>query len=508
MLVTEKKTGFDNLKYLNEQSAAILERVERFSDKLYLEFGGKIIADYHAARVLPGFDPNVKMRLLHKLRDQAEIVICIHAGDIERRKMRADFGITYDADIFRMIDEYRGWGLDVAAVVITRFTDQPAAKIFKNKLERRGIRTYTHRFTKGYPTDVDTIVSDEGYGANEYIVTTKPLVIISAPGPGSGKLATCLSQLYHDHRQGLSSGYAKFETFPIWNLPLNHPVNIAYEAATTDLMDFNMIDPFHLEAYKETTINYNRDVEVFPVLKRILKKITGGEAIYASPTDMGVNRAGFGIVDDAIVRKAAVQEVIARYFQCACDYRMGYVEKEAVEKAELLMKDLEMNSEDRPVVLPARQASKDAQKTGKGNQGIFCGAAIELPDGTIVTGKNTVLMHAASSSVLNSVKILAGLPEDIHLLSPNVIASIAELKQHIFGSKAVSLDLEEILIALSMSATTNPTAQKAMEKLKMLRDCEMHITHIPTPGDEKALRKLRIHVTSDPEFASQNLFEG
>ncbi|HOW58487.1 MAG TPA: DUF1846 domain-containing protein [Candidatus Omnitrophota bacterium] len=506
--MTEKKTGFDNLKYLNEQSAAILERVERFSDKLYLEFGGKIIADYHAARVLPGFDPNVKMRLLHKLRDQAEIVICIHAGDIERRKMRADFGITYDADIFRMIDEYRGWGLDVAAVVITRFTDQPAAKIFKNKLERRGIRTYTHRFTKGYPTDVDTIVSDEGYGANEYIVTTKPLVIISAPGPGSGKLATCLSQLYHDHRQGLSSGYAKFETFPIWNLPLNHPVNIAYEAATTDLMDFNMIDPFHLEAYKETTINYNRDVEVFPVLKRILKKITGGEAIYASPTDMGVNRAGFGIVDDAIVRKAAVQEVIARYFQCACDYRMGYVEKEAVEKAELLMKDLEMNSEDRPVVLPARQASKDAQKTGKGNQGIFCGAAIELPDGTIVTGKNTVLMHAASSSVLNSVKILAGLPEDIHLLSPNVIASIAELKQHIFGSKAVSLDLEEILIALSMSATTNPTAQKAMEKLKMLRDCEMHITHIPTPGDEKALRKLRIHVTSDPEFASQNLFEG
>lgn len=508
MLAIEKKIGFDNVKYLNEQSAAILERVERFSDKLYLEFGGKIVADYHAARVLPGFDPNVKMRLLHKLREQAEIVICIHAGDIERRKMRADFGITYDADVFRMIDEYRGWGLDVAAVVITRFADQPAAKIFKNKLERRGIRTYTHRFTKGYPTDVDTIVSDEGYGANEYIVTTKPLVIVSAPGPGSGKLATCLSQLYHDHRQGLSSGYAKFETFPIWNLPLQHPVNIAYEAATTDLMDFNVIDPFHLETYKETTVNYNRDVEVFPVLKRILKKITGGESIYASPTDMGVNRAGFGIVDDEIVRKAAIQEVIARHFQCACDYRMGYVEREAVEKAELLMKDLEKGPEDRPVVVPARQAAKDAQKSGKGNQGIFCGAAIELPDKTIITGKNTVLMHAASSAVLNAVKILAGLPEDIHLLSPNVIASIAELKQHIFGSKAVSLDLEEILIALSMSATTNPTAQKAMEKLKTLRDCEMHITHIPTPGDEKALRKLRIHVTSDPEFASQNLFEG
>lgn len=508
MLAAVKKTGFDNVKYLNEQSAAILERVERFSDKLYLEFGGKIVSDYHAARVLPGFDPNVKMRLLHKLRDKAQIVVCIHAGDIERRKMRADFGITYDADIFRMIDEYRSWELDVAAVVITRFADQPAAKIFKNKLERRGIRTYTHRFTKGYPTDVDTIVSDEGYGANEYIVTTKPLVIVSAPGPGSGKLATCLSQLYHDHRQGHSSGYAKFETFPIWNLPLNHPVNIAYEAATTDIMDFNMIDPFHLEAYKETTINYNRDVEVFPVLKRILKKITGGEAIYASPTDMGVNRAGFGIVDDEVVRKAAIQEVIARYFQSACDYRMGYVEKEAVEKSALLMENLEKGPEDRLVVSPARQAAKDAQKAGKGNQGIFCGAAVELSDGTIVTGKNTPLMHAASSAVLNAIKLLSGLPEDIHILSPNVIASIAELKQQVFGSKAVSLDLEEILIALSMSATTNPAAHKVMENLKKLRDCEMHITHIPTPGDEKALRKLRIHFTSEPEFASSNLFEG
>lgn len=508
MLATVKKAGFDNTKYLEEQSAAILKRVERFSDKLYLEFGGKIVGDYHAARVLPGFDPNVKMRLLHKLRDKAEIVICIHAGDIERRKMRADFGITYDADIFRIIDEYRAWGLDVAAVVITRFADQPAAKIFKNKLERRGIRTHTHRFTKGYPTDMDTIVSDEGYGANEYIITTKPLVIVSAPGPGSGKLATCLSQLYHDYRQGLTSGYAKFETFPIWNLPLQHPVNIAYEAATTDLMDFNMIDPFHLEAYQTTAVNYNRDVEVFPVLKRILKKITGGEEIYASPTDMGVNRAGFGIVDDAVVRQASAQEVIARYFQCACDYRMGYTEKPAVEKAELLMKNLEKSPEDRSVVLPARQAAKDAQKAGKGNQGIFCGAALELGDGTIMTGKNTPLMHAASSAVLNAVKILAGLPEDIHLLSPNVIASIAELKQHVFGSNAVSLDLEEILIALSMSATTNPTAQKAMQKLKELKDCEMHITHIPTPGDEKALRKLRIHVTSDPEFATPNLFEG
>ncbi|OQA57829.1 MAG: hypothetical protein BWY42_00258 [Candidatus Omnitrophica bacterium ADurb.Bin277] len=508
MPVADGKIGFDNLKYLNEQSAAILERVERFSDKLYLEFGGKIIGDFHAMRVLPGFDPNVKMRLLHKLRDKAEIIICVHAGDIERRKMRADFGITYDVDIYRMIDEYRGWELDVAAVVITRFSDQPAAKIFKNKLERRGIRTYTHRFTKGYPNDVDMIVSDEGYGANEYIVTKKPLVVVAGPGPGSGKLATCLSQLYHDHKQGLASGYAKFETFPIWNIPLKHPVNIAYEAATTDLLDTNMIDPFHLEKYKETTVNYNRDVEVFPVLKRILKKITGGESYYESPTDMGVNRAGFGIVDDEVVRRAAVQEVIARYFQCACDYRMGYVEKEAVEKTELLMDDLEVKPENRRVVIPAREAAKEAQKAGKGNQGVFCGAAIELPGGAVVTGKNTPLMHAASSAVLNAVKQLACLPEDIHLLSPNVIHSIGALKQHIFGNKTVSLDLEEILIALSMSATTNPTAQKALENLKTLRDCEMHITHIPTPGDEKALRKLRIHFTSDPEFASANLFDG
>ena len=507
MLATVRKVGFDNHKYLNEQTAAILERVERFSDKLYLEFGGKIVADYHAMRVLPGFDPNVKMRLLHKLRDKAEIVMCIHAGDIERRKMRADFGITYDVDIFRMIDEYRSWELDVAAVVITRFADQPAAKIFKNKLERRGIRTYTHRFTKGYPTDVDTIVSDEGYGANEYIVTKKPLVVVTAPGPGSGKLATCLSQLYHDHKQGHTSGYAKFETFPIWNIPLNHPVNIAYEAATTDLLDSNMIDPFHLEKYKVTAVNYNRDVEVFPVLRRILKKITGGEAHYESPTDMGVNRAGFGIVDDPVVSRAAVQEVIARYFQCARDYRMGYVEKEAVEKSELLMDDLEVKPEDRVVVTPARDAAKEAQKAGKGNQDLLRGCD-RTADGTIVTGKNTPLMHAASSAVLNAVKQIACLPEDIHILSPNVIRSIGGLKEHVFGNKSVSLDLEEILIALSMSATTNPTAQKALESLKTLRDCEMHITHIPTPGDEKALRKLRIHFTSDPEFATANLFDG
>jgi len=502
-----KKIGFDNEKYLEEQSSAILKRVKMFSDKLYLEFGGKLLFDYHASRVLPGFDPNVKMRLLQKLKDKAEIILCIHAGDIERRKVRADFGITYDADAFKFIDDLRSWGLDISAVVVTRFADQPAARIFKNKLERRGIRVYTHRFTKGYPTDADLIVSDEGYGANEYIPTKNPLIVVTGPGPGSGKLATCLSQLYHEHKKGGSSGYAKFETFPIWNLTLNHPVNVAYEAATAELGDVNMIDPFHLEAYGERAINYNRDVEVFPVLKRILKKIMGDELVYKSPTDMGVNRAGFGIVDDAAVREAARQEVVSRFFRYSCEYMLGLVEKEAVQRAELLMKDLEVGPDDRRVVGPARKAAQEAQQTGKGNKGIFCGAAIELADGSIVTGKNTSLMHAASSMVLNAIKMLAGIPDKIHLLSPNIIESIGRLKQSVQNSRSVSLDLEEILIALSISAATNPAAQEAMERLKELKGCEAHMTHIPAAGDEKGLRKLGVNLTSDTDFSTGSLFE-
>ena len=312
--------GFDNEKYLSEQTSAILERVHRFDNKLYLEFGGKLLFDYHAARVLPGFDPNVKMRLLQKLRDNSEVLLCIYAGDIERKKVRADFGITYDSDTMKLIDDLREWGIDVAAEVITRYENQPSAAVFKNKLERRNIRVYTHRFTKGYPTDVDTIVSDQGYGANEYICTTKPIVVVTGPGPNSGKLATCLSQIYHEHRNGVHAGYAKFETFPIWNLPLKHPVNMAYEAATAEIRDFNLIDAFHLEAYNEKTVNHNRDVEVFPVLKRIIEKITRTHSFYKSPTDMGVNRAGFGIIDDGVVRAAATQEVIRRYFRYSCEY--------------------------------------------------------------------------------------------------------------------------------------------------------------------------------------------
>ena len=502
------KIGFDNAKYLAEQTAAILERVERSHDKLYLEFGGKLLFDYHAARVLPGYDPNVKMKLLRDLKGKADIILCIYAGDIERRKVRADFGITYDADALKLIDDLRDWGIDVRAVVITRFENQPSARMFKNKLERRSLKVYTHRFTKGYPTDIETIVSDEGYGANEYIETEHPLVIVTGPGPGSGKLATCLSQLYHDHKRGRDSGYAKFETFPIWNLPLKHPVNVAYEAATADIGDFNLIDPFHLEAYAKSAVNYNRDVEVFPVLERILEKITGTAAVYKSPTDMGCNAAGSGIVDDETCRDAAKQELIRRYFRYSCEYVMGFAERETVQRAELLMKELGLKPEDRRVVAPAREAAREALAQGKGNRGIFVGAALELRDGAIITGKNSPLLHAASSLVLNAVKTLAGVPGPIHLLSPSVIDSVARLKEDVLGARSVSLDLSEVLICLSINAATNPAAAMALEKLKDLQGCEVHMTHIPTPGDEAGMKRFGINLTSDPEFASKSLFVG
>ncbi|MBL6949922.1 MAG: DUF1846 family protein, partial [Bacteroidales bacterium] len=389
--------GFDNEKYLIEQSHEILNRVQRFNDKLYLEFGGKIMFDYHASRVLPGFDPNVKMRLLQKLKDKIDVILCIYAGDIERKKVRADFGITYDADALKSIDDFKEWDIDITAVVITRFTNQPSAKAFKNKLERRGVKVYTHNFTKGYPTDIDLIVSDEGYGSNDYIQTTKPIVIVTGPGPGSGKLATCLGQLYHDYKRGIKAGYAKFETFPIWNLPLSKKVNIAYEAATVDLKDVNLIDSHHLEAYNETTVNYNRDIKAFPLLKKIIEKITGEESFYKSPTDMGVNRAGFGIIDDNVVQEASHQEIIRRFFRCAVEYAMGFVDKDILERSELIMKKIDGKPEDRKVVIPSRKAAEEAKLHGKGNEGIFCGAALELKGGTIITGKNSPLMHAGSS---------------------------------------------------------------------------------------------------------------
>lgn len=498
--------GFDNEKYLKEQTAAILERVARFNNKLYLEFGGKLLFDYHASRVLPGFDPNVKMRLLQQLRDQADIVLCIFAGDIERKKIRADFGITYDTDAMKLIDDLREWGLDVKGVVITRFEDQPSAKLFRNKLERRGVRVYTHRRTEGYPGNVDLIVSDQGYGANEFIETQKPLVVVTAPGPNSGKLGTCLGQIYHEHKKGINAGYAKFETFPIWNLPLKHPVNVAYEAATLDLADSNQIDPFHLEAYGKTTVNYNRDVEVFPVIRKILERIMGAEAVYKSPTDMGVNCAGFGITDDAAVRAAAGQEVIRRHFRSACEYSMGLAEKSALDRARLLMDELDLRPEDMKTVEPARKAAEEARGKGKGNEGVFCGAAIELHDGTIVTGKNSTMMHAASSLVLNAVKLLAEIPDKMPLLPPNIIASIAHVKKEVLHTKQLSMDLEETLIALSISSSSNPAAQLAVEKLGELKGCDVHMTHIPTPGDEAGLRRLGVNLTSDANFSSKCLF--
>jgi uncharacterized protein (UPF0371 family) len=501
-----KQTGFDNEKYLREQTTAILERVNLFNNKLYLEFGGKLLYDYHAARVLPGFDPNVKMRLLQQLKDKTDVILCIYASDIERKKIRADFGITYDADAMKLIDDLGEWGITLRAVVITRFENQFAARVFKNKLERRNIKVYTHLFTKGYPTEIDTIVSSEGYGANEYIETEKPIVAVTGPGPGSGKLATCLSQLYNDHRRGVRSGYAKFETFPIWNLSLNHPVNIAYEAATADLKDINLIDHYHLEAHDIKAVNYNRDIEAFPLIKRILEKITENPLVYHSPTDMGVNRAGFGISDDKIVRAAATQEIIRRYFRSLCEFAMGLVDKDTVERLRLLMEDLQVTEVSRNVVAPARQAAQSAQTCGKGHAGIFCGAAIELRDGTIITGKNSPLLHASSSLILNAAKHLAGIPDSMHLMPPSITESLGRLKKDILQGKEVSLDLDETLIALGISATANPAAQAAVEKLPELRGCEVHMTHMPTPGDEAGLRKLGINLTSDPGYSSSDLF--
>jgi len=511
--------AFDNDKYIAEQASFIRERMRRFEGRLYLEFGGKLLADFHAARVLPGYDPNVKIRLLKELQRDAEIVLCIHAGAIEHRKIRADYGITYDADALRLVDDLAEWGLSVAAIVITRYENQPAANVFRTKLENRRIKVYTHAPTLGYPTDVDRIVSEEGYGANPRIETTKRLVVVTGPGPGSGKMATCLSQVYHDRRIGEKSMYAKFETFPIWNLPLKHPVNIAYEAATLDLKDFNLIDPFHLEATGEAAINYNRDVESFPILKGILSRITGDANAYLSPTEMGVNRAGFAIIDDAAAREAAKQEVVRRYLRCASEYMMGMADKASLDKADLLMKELGIGVEYRKVVPAARQAASedhsplnDAGAFGASASTMLsadvvpCGAALELPSGQIVTGKNSALLHAATAAVLNGVKTLAGVPDQIYLLPPLVIESVARLKRDVLGRKSASLDVDEALIALSISATLNPMVQACVDCFHTLRGCQMHLSHIPSSGDEAGLRKLGINLTSDPVYASKRLF--
>lgn len=503
-----RPAGFDNEEYLRQQTAEIIRRTERFGNKLYLEFGGKLMFDYHAARVLPGYDPNVKIRLLQKLKDKVEIVLCIFAGDIERKKVRADFGISYDADALKAIDDLREAGLAVRAVVITRYDGQPAAKQFKCKLERRGVGVYCHRMTRGYPLDVDTIVSDEGYGTNPYVATERPIIVVTGPGPGSGKLATCLTNLYHDRNNGRLAGYAKFETFPVWNLPLKHPVNIAYEAATADLIDINMIDPFHLDAYGTATVNYNRDVASFPLLRALWEKITQEPCPYKSPTDMGVNRVGFGIIDDEIVRTAAKQEIIRRFFRHACEYALGMTERETVSRIEMLMQGLRIVATDRRVVQPARQAATDCLKNGKGDHGICCGAAMELHDGRLVSGKNSTLMHAASAMVLNAVKWMAGIPDNIHLLSPDVVQAIIRMKRDVLGGKLSSLNLDETLIALAISSASNPAAQAALDHLPELRECEVHLTHIVTSGDEVGIRRLGLRHTCDAHFATADLYVG
>lgn len=498
------KKGFDSEKYLEEQSKYILERVNNY-DKLYLEFGGKLLFDMHAKRVLPGFDENAKIKLLHKLKDNVEVVICVYAGDIERNKIRGDFGITYDMDVMRLIDDLRKNELDVNSVVITRYSNQPAATVFMNKLERRGIKVYTHGMTKGYPTDVDTIVSDEGYGQNAYIETTKPIVVVTAPGPGSGKLATCLNQLYHEHKRGKVAGYSKFETFPVWNVPLKHPLNIAYESATVDLKDVNMIDSFHLDAYGKVSVNYNRDLETFPVLKRIIEKITGEESVYKSPTDMGVNRIECGIIDDEVVQEASKQEIIRRYFKTGCEYKKGQADLEAYNRAKLIMESVNLRPENRNVVVSARERAEKLKDENSKTE-ICTALAIELDDGTIITGKGSDIMNASSAVLLNAVKYLAQIADEIHLISPIILEPITKLKSKMYDSPNSVLESEEILIALSVSAVTNPIAQVAMDKLLLLKGTQAHSTTMQNLSDEDVFRKLGIDITCDAEYASTNLY--
>ena len=491
-----RKTGFDSELYIREQSARIRQRVDRFGGKLYLEFGGKLFDDFHAARVLPGFDVNAKVKLLSELRDQAEIILCISAKSIESNKIRADIGITYDMDVLRLIDKLRKMGLYIGSVLITQYSGQGAADTFRKKLEMRGERVYVHTLTKGYPSDVDTIVSDEGYGANPYIETSRPIVVVTAPGPGSGKLATCLSQLYHEQKRGIKAGYAKYETFPVWNLSLRHPVNIAYEAATADLRDVNMIDPFHLTAYGETTVNYNRDIEAFPVVKTILSRIIG-DNIYNSPTDMGVNMIGSCIIDDEVVCEASKQEIIRRYFKAQCDYKKGTCDLESCKRIEFLMSSLGLRPTDMVTVAPALEKAKET--------GLSVGA-IELPDGTIVTGKASELMNNTASLVLNSIKVLAGLPDEMLLISPIVLEPIIRMKKDILGSSYPSLKLEEVLQALSISAATNPIAEFALSQLPKLRGCDIHFSDIITQDDASTFRKLGVNFTCEPEFPTKSLY--
>ena len=491
-----KKIGFDNEKYISLQSQNIRDRIALFGGKLYMEFGGKLFDDYHAARVLPGFEPDAKVKMLLKLKDEAEIVIAINADAIEKNKRRGDLGITYDLDTLRLIDAFRGIGLYVGSVVITRYTGQPLAEAFENRLKSLGIKVYRHYPIKDYPYDMKHIISDEGFGKNDFIETTRQLVVVTAPGPGSGKMATCLSQLYHEHKRGIKAGYAKFETFPVWNIPLKHPVNIAYEAATADLNDVNMIDPFHLEAYGETSINYNRDIEIFPVLNAMLEGILG-ESPYKSPTDMGVNMVGFAISDHDAVKDAAKQEIIRRYYSALVCERQGMSNETDSEKIELLMKQVGATVDDRPVV---QYAIEKAETEGSP------ATAIEMPDGKIITGKTSSLLGAASAMLLNALKYLAGIDDSVNLISPTIIEPMQKLKTEIMGNHNPRLHTDEILIALSICAATDSLAKQALDNAYKLAGCEAHSSVILSGVDENVFRKLGVNLTCEPKYQTKKLY--
>ena len=482
------KTGFDNEKYLKMQSEYIKERIGKFGDKLYLEFGGKLFDDYHASRVLPGFEPDSKLKMLLQLSEQAEVIIVIGADAIEKNKKREDLGITYDKDVIRLIEEYRSCGLYVGSVVLTKYAGQSSADVFKEKLEKKGINVYKHYVIEGYPTNVSHIVSDDGFGKNDYIKTSRPLVVVTAPGPGSGKMATCLSQLYHEHKRGIKAGYAKFETFPIWNLPLKHPVNLAYEAATADLNDVNMIDPFHLEAYGKTTVNYNRDIEIFPVLNAVFEQIYG-ENPYKSPTDMGVNMAGNCIFDDEAVSEASNMEIIRRYYKSLLQMAQGDPVENEVYKIELIMKQAKITTDDRKVTVAAKER---ANKLGVPT------AAIELDDGTIITSKTTDFMGASSALILNALKYLGGIDDNAHLIAPSAFEPIQSLKTEYLGSKNPRLHSDEALIALALSALHDENAKKAMEQLPKLEGCQVHTSDMLSDVDIKTFKKLKVDLTSEP----------
>ena len=489
------KKGFDNDKYLQMQSEHIRERIAQFDNKLYLEFGGKLFDDYHASRVLPGFQPDSKLQMLLQLKDQAEVVIVINAEDIVSSKVRGDYGITYDLDVLRLIDAFQERGLFVGSVCVTMYTAAPEVEAFEKRLNSLGIRTFRHYKIPGYPNDVARIVSDEGYGRNEYIETQRPLVVITAPGPGSGKMATCLSQLYHEYKRGVKAGYAKFETFPIWNIPLKHPVNLAYEAATADLNDVNMIDPFHLEAYGKTAVNYNRDIEIFPVVNAMFELIAG-KSPYHSPTDMGVNMAGNCIVDDAVCREASRNEIVRRYFKALCDLKNGAQIQSEVYKLELLMNQAGLTQGSRPVEQAAHAVS---EKTGGAPA-----AAIELPDGTVVTGKTGPLLGAAASALMNALKVLAGIPQETDLVSAASIEPIQTLKTNYLGGKNPRLHTDEILIALSSSAASNEQAAAAMHQLPNLKGCDVHSTVLLSGVDTSTLNRLGMYLTCDPVYEEED----